>query len=343
MGNVIPDEEQPLVRQAPAEGRETFWFGMNEQLYGYFLMALSSIGFTAVSFTVHLLGSPLYSFHLPALFLVWFRSTFQFLASLLYMFTAVDDLKETLRAITLGRGLLLAARGLSGGLGFICFYSSLSILPLGDAVTIFFLAPLFTVLMTALTLGEPVTIFEAVASVISFIGVALIAKPSISPHTSHVPVSDVLKINLSDRNQGVLLALCAAFLAAVAYTLVRKLGAHIHFIYNILALGVVAMLLTTFVMWDQLASLLFASLSSPSTCFLLLAQAGCAFCGQIFLTKALQHCGGLGVMIRNVDVPLSYILGIALLGEVPTWLGTIGAALVLFATGAISFRKAVRS
>lgn len=343
MSNDTPDEEQPLLQQSQAVGRERFWFGMNQQLYGYFLMSLSSIGFSVTSFIVHILSSKAYSFHLPSVFLVWFRSVFQFVASVVYLGTLVENLHLTVQAITRPRFFLLVARGLAGTFGFLCFYGSLARLPLGDGVTIFFLAPLFTVLLAAVILGEPVTLFEAVASVISFVGVAMIAKPEWSAEAAPVPVAGVLKIGLSSRSEGVLLALFAAVFAAVAYTLVRKLGGHIHFMYNVLALGLVATILTTVILWDSLGGLLLEVLASPTLVLLLMGQGCGAFTGQIFLTKALQHCGGLGVMIRNIDVPLSYLLGIFLLGEVPSWLSSFGALLVLFATGAISFRKAVRS
>jgi drug/metabolite transporter (DMT)-like permease len=85
---------------------------------------------------------------------------------------------------------LLFCRGLAGtcALGF--FFFALSVLPLADATTIFFLGPVFTAILGRIVLKEPFGPLDALASTISMIGVILVAKPTAlfsSPPTGGAP------------------------------------------------------------------------------------------------------------------------------------------------------------
>ncbi|KAJ1034986.1 hypothetical protein NDA18_000591 [Ustilago nuda] len=73
---------------------------------------------------------------------------------------------------------LLALRGFVGFFGLFGLYYSLQFLSLADATVITFLAPLATGLLALLVLGEPFTLREAFAGIISLSGVVLIARPA---------------------------------------------------------------------------------------------------------------------------------------------------------------------
>jgi drug/metabolite transporter (DMT)-like permease len=366
------EEREPLLPRPPPAGRPSRAF--NDELYGYFLMALSTLGFCAMTLIVHVLGSEQYGFRVPSLFTVWCRSVVQLVTATVYLVTLVDC-RAALPAVTRERLVLLSLRGTCGAAGFICLFKALSLLPLGDCVTLFFLGPILTSVLTHVSLGEPISSLEAAASLTSFSGVVLIADPSFAARVPASGASDA-----GGRTVGVLLALCAALLSAVAYTLVRRLGGSVHFILNVLALGVCSTVLTTVWLGGSLRAQIVAVTASPTTVALLVGQGVAAFFGQCCLNKALQHCSGMGVMydvhrsrsaaptsacachqapdvalpalvfpppsvawrrLRNLDVPLSYALGVGL-GEVPSWRSTTGACLVLASTALITFRKAVR-
>jgi drug/metabolite transporter (DMT)-like permease len=332
-------EASPLLPTRRGAASSPGGRGVAEELYGYALMALSTLGFCGMTFVVHLLGSANFGFAVSALFIVWCRSVVQLGCAGLYLLLAVD-FRSVVGGVTPARWGLLVARGACGTVGFICLFKALSLLPLGDAITLFFIGPILTSVLTSVTLHEKVSSLEATASLVSFAGVALIAQPSVMG--SGRAAAGNLTVDAAAKTLGVVLALSAALLSAVAYTLVRKLGGSVHFIMNVLALGVCSTVITTAWLGPNLHAYIANAALSRLTVALLVAQGGAAFFGQCCLNKALQHCSGMGVMLRNLDVPLAYLLGIGL-GEVPSWRSTIGALLVLTATAAITFRQAVRS
>jgi len=69
-----------------------------------------------------------------------------------------------------GRGGLMVA-------GFTCYYLGIAVLPLASATAMFFTAPLFITLLSALVLREPVAPRRWLAVIAGFIGVALMVRP----------------------------------------------------------------------------------------------------------------------------------------------------------------------
>ncbi|HET9428584.1 MAG TPA: DMT family transporter [Allosphingosinicella sp.] len=101
----------------------------------------------------------------------------------------------------LGRGML----GLSN---LVLGFSALFFLPLAEATTISFVAPLFAVLLSALILGEKVGRYRWTAVVLGFAGVLLVMQPT----GNHLPPV------------GVLLALLAALGVAGVTIAIRDIG-----------------------------------------------------------------------------------------------------------------------
>lgn len=206
-------------------------------------------------------------------------------------------------------------------------------------VTIFFLGPVFTCLLSHFVLHDGLSLLEIVATLTSFVGVTLVAKPET---LFHVAASSAGTNDAVSKSIGVVLAISAAVLSAVAYTIVRSLGAQVHFMLHVFTLGLTATVFSTIIFWRALPQSFVAAWHNPSVAILLVAQGAAAFFGQCALNKALQHCRGVGIMIRNLDVPLSYAFGIVLLREIPSWTSNLGALLVLCAVGAITFKQSIR-
>ena len=57
------------------------------------------------------------------------------------------------------------------------FYA-LSVMNLGDATTLFFTSPVFTAIFSWLFVGERISPLSALASVVSVVGVVLVARPA---------------------------------------------------------------------------------------------------------------------------------------------------------------------
>merc|ERR1719433_1692668 len=72
----------------------------------------------------------------------------------------------------------LIARGAFGGLGFMCYFKAVSCLPLGDAITLFSLYPIVTVIAAWLVLKESLTKMKCASVLLSIFGAVLIARPT---------------------------------------------------------------------------------------------------------------------------------------------------------------------
>ncbi|MET1415297.1 DMT family transporter [Roseibium sp. HPY-6] len=112
------------------------------------------------------------------------------------------------RAFVTQRLFLCLFRGLAGFLCFTTFSMALAVLPLADAMPLYYTSPLFVVLLAAPFLGERVGIKSLIAILVGFAGVILVARPSL---------------------RGVEPAMFLALVAAISYSaqslLARKLGA----------------------------------------------------------------------------------------------------------------------
>jgi drug/metabolite transporter (DMT)-like permease len=207
-------------------------------------------------------------------------------------------------------------------------------------VTLFFLGPIFTIFGTHVALGEPVSTVEGIAAMVSFVGVALVAKAGASS-------SDTLPRSgaelLAPRPLGILLALSAAMLSAAAYTIVRKMNSGVHFMFSVFSLGLTSTVIASLAIRVSILGFLSDLAGGKVTGALLILQGIAAFAGQCALNKGLQHCRGVGVLIRNIDVPLAYFFGIAVLGEVPSIASCIGATLVFGSVVGLTVRQSLRS
>jgi len=104
-----------------------------------------------------------------------------------------------------------ASRTLVGMCGMVCYFTSITMLPLAEATTIGFSVPIFATILSAIFLKEYVGIHRWSAVIIGFIGVVIITQPSGGAHAD---------INIT----GAMIALAAAFIASIVSLLLRQLG-----------------------------------------------------------------------------------------------------------------------
>jgi drug/metabolite transporter (DMT)-like permease len=113
-------------------------------------------------------------------------------------------------ALRTRRPLAHVARTVLGISSILCSFEALILLPLADAVTIGFTAPVFATILSWALLKEPVGRHRWLAVLCGFIGVAIVMRPGASSHA--VPLA------------GVAIALVAAFGTAGVTVTLRQLG-----------------------------------------------------------------------------------------------------------------------
>lgn len=139
-------------------------------LLGITLKVLSALAFTVMSAGIKWVGGDY-----PTGQIVFFRSAFALLPLLLWL-TWRGGLVASIRTSNLSGHIL---RGLIGSCGMFAGFLSLSYLPLSEAVAIGYAAPLFTVALSAIFLGEAIRIYRWSAVGIGFAGVLIMLLPGI--------------------------------------------------------------------------------------------------------------------------------------------------------------------
>merc|ERR1719167_1748672 len=104
---------------------------------------------------------------------------------------AVRSIIQTLLMtfITLGNGgsiwpktstqrIMLILVGISGSLMMLTSFACIKFMPVSDATTLMFTSPLFTIILSALTMNERLTYLKTLIAVVLMSGIVLVTKPS---------------------------------------------------------------------------------------------------------------------------------------------------------------------
>ncbi|MEI8699969.1 MULTISPECIES: DMT family transporter [unclassified Mesorhizobium] len=259
----------------------------------------------------------------PAGQIVFFRSFFAIFPIIIFL--AFQGKLGT--AFSTKRPLNHIARGVVGvcamGLGFF----ALTRLPLPEAITLNYAQPLLVVVFSSIFLGEAIRVYRWSAVAVGLVGVVVISWPELTLLSSGAALGDQEVL-------GVIAALVAAAISAVAMLLVRNL--------------VQSEPTATIVLWFSVTASVLALLSlpfgwqalTPVQAGLLVVSGFCGGVAQILMTAAYRHAEA------SVVAPFEYtsmILGIAVgylaFGDVPTVHMLIGGLIVVAAGIFIIWRE----
>lgn len=95
------------------------------------------------------------------------------LAALLYRFQGVSAFRPA-------RPWLQVSRGVCAAGATLCFFSAIFVMPLAEAMSLSFVSPVVTALLSRLLLGEKVRPMVWVASLLALLGVALVLRPNLA-------------------------------------------------------------------------------------------------------------------------------------------------------------------
>ena len=207
---------------------------------------------------------------------------------------------------------LLAARGITGTIALFLVYESIKRFPLSEATVIQYLFPIFTALIAALIISEPLSknIFGAI--LVGLFGVyTVLGFPFLI---------DTVEIN------SVIIAITGSFFTGLAYVLVRqstKVNEHplvVMFYFPLFTVPFcIPLLLSNWI-----------NPSSKEWVFLLLVGI-CTQLGQFFLTHGYKELpAAKAAPLSYVQVPFAMIMGTIFFEEVISINFIIGSMLVLF-------------
>lgn len=249
----------------------------------------------------------------PAGQIVFYRSFFA-TVPILILLAWTGEIRTAVQTTRPGRHIVRGLVGVSSmGLGFF----ALTRLPLPEAIVLNYAQPLLVVVISALVLGETVRIFRWTAVAVGFVGVLIISWPKLTLLGSPESMG-------SDEALGVLAALVAAAISAVALLQVRSL--------------VTTERSSTVVIWFSLTASVAGLLTWPFgwapltgwqiTC--LVMSGICGGIAQIMMTEAYRHASVATVApFEYSSILFGLIVGYLLFADIPTMHTLVGGAIVV--------------
>lgn len=252
----------------------------------------------------------------PAGQIVFFRSFFAIFP--IIAFLALKGHLAT--AFVTKRPFNHVARGIVGvgamGLGFF----ALTRLPLPEAITLNYAQPLLVVVFSSVFLGETIRVYRWSAVAVGLVGVLIISWPELTLLNSDEALDDQEVL-------GVMAALVAAAISAVAMLLVRNLVQTEKTATIVLWFSSTASVLSLLTLpfgWQSL---------TPAQAALLIMAGFCGGLGQILMTSAYRHAEASVVApFEYTSMILGVVVGYFVFGDV-TSLSTLVGGLIVVAAG----------
>lgn len=252
---------------------------------------------------------------------VFFRSLFSLPVILVWMIWQ-GNLRTGLRtSMPLGhvwRGLIGSA---SMALGFV----AVGLLTLPEATVIGYAAPILTVILASMFLGEEIRAVRITAVVLGLIGVCIVIYPRLTMDASELSLRETL---------GVVCALGAALCSALAQIQVRKLVSTEHtaaIVFYFMSTASVLALFTLPLGWVM---------PGPTVLFMLIMTGILGGIGQILLTSCYRYAdAGVIAPFEYTSILLAITVGYLVFNEVPTSNMLIGSAVIILAGVIIILRE----
>ncbi len=202
---------------------------------------------------------------------------------------------------------LLVIRGLLGASSMLLFFIAVHFIPIGSAVALRYVAPIFAAIFAIFLLKEKIRPIQWLFFMLSFMGVF------------------VLKgFDGNIRPIGLILVLLAAVFSGLVFVVIRKIGEREHPVvivnYFMCIATVIGGVLSIF------------SWKTPNLMdlLLLLGLGVFGFFGQLFMTKAFQM-GETNIIapIKYIEVLFSILVGIGFLGESYSIFSVLGMLMII--------------
>lgn len=295
---------------------------VSHALFGYMLMACAACTKASRAFIFHVSERV---YHFPAsVNLALTAIVFILGAGLFVAFTGVHRSVPKTRTLL----LMLTARGLLTALTLYLNNIALARVPVGVSLTIFSCAPVLTSVLAALLLNDPLRSTDIAVLTVNAVGVVLVAQPT-NPGI-HV-----------DAITGALAAMGAATTGSLAVILVKKLGTRVHFMVNMLSIGVGCTIVSGLTTSREQVQMLFIDVHHTLVPVL---GAVVGFVSQALVNRSVQLCRpGPALVIRSLAVPISFTLGFLFLAETVSFFTVVGVFLVLGSVLYIGLSQVVRN
>ena len=253
---------------------------------------------------------------MPPMQIVWVRQVGLFLGVLLLLSIRGSSILQTQFP------KLQIIRGICAAVSAALFILGLNFVPLADAVSVTFVAPLVVTMMGALILGEHVGLHRWTATLIGFLGTLIVIRPGFE--TFH---------------PGLLLPLIAACFFAARQVISRYIGTA-----DKTETTITYTAITAFLVLSIFAPFVWEPIETKTQIIVLITMSIMAALGEFLVIKALEI--GMAVVVS----PLHYTLiiwgsfyGYVIFGQFPDLLTWVGASVIILSGLYILHRERIRS
>jgi len=236
---------------------------------------------------------------LHAMQVVFFRAFGTFIFIFPYMLRHKISIAGTHKKI-------LLTRGLAGVISLSTFFTAIQRIPLGSAISIRYLGPIFGAIMAFYFLKEKINLKQWISFAVAFIGVIFLKG-----------------FDLRIDYLSLFLVLVSALTVGVVFTSLRYLANKEHHMT----------IINYFMVFSMLFSLLFISewrMPKDGELYSILAVAVCGTVGQIFMTIAFQsEKTSILAPFKYMELVYALILGYVFFGEKYMFLPMMGIILII--------------
>jgi drug/metabolite transporter (DMT)-like permease len=238
---------------------------------------------------------------------------------------------------------IVILRGMCGGCGFCFYFYTISVLPLGDAVTILSLNPVITVLIASVVLHEQLTRAHIFAALASVTGSIFLARPSFlfDENDTIILERDADDSTLSSAapiQWGYITGFLGTCCGAGVYILIRKAGKKgVHTLNLLFSWCVFGLMFSTIILCIAGK---FSWPSSNVTWMYILASCIFGTSAHFLLNYAARLApAGVAAIIRSSGIVWSYLLEVIVFHEVPQAWTLLGVGLIMASLLVIALEK----
>lgn len=272
---------------------------INHSVLGRVSVFLSVASFSVMVILVKYITS---LFFIPAIEIAFFR----FLLGFFIVLMIIVARRKKIKPINLK---YLLDRGISNSIAVVCFYITISKIPVTKANLYNMTYPIFVAVIAHFTINEKLTIHSGVSALLGFCGVLLILRPE----------------GLSTPEMGDLWGLASGFTAGysiVSLKRARTTDEPITILLFIMGCGLV--------MSSVIMPFVFVVPNIPLF-LLLVCTSILAVIGQLFITYGFRYVSSLeGSIISSMRIFVVAILGVLFMGDRLTWSIFVGALVITF-------------
>ena len=241
----------------------------------------------------------------------------------------------------------LLLRGVFGFIAFALSYVSYRMIPLADASTIIFSAPVYVSVFACIILKEECGIFQTFTIGMTIAGVLLISKPTFLFGMDHESVVEVAL-----RMEGTIVAFISSLCAALTFVMMRRLqktpAAVVISWFSVVSIVMGIFVLTIICnFFEEEAGMLAEGVGVPASwqeILWVIANGLCGVFGQLCLTISLKiEEAGLVSLARTIDIVMAFLFQVAFLhNEVIHWTSIVGAVIVCIGVCVSALRRWLR-